>query len=395
MKPITLITGARQVGKTTLCKQLVKDMNYNYVSLDNTRELTSAINDPAMFLKLHPAPLIIDEIQKCKELFIELESIVNEIRFNDVENRGMYVITGSQAYDLMKEVSESMSGRVAIVNVSPLSLREIRNLKEEPFVINPEINTISAKNNKLSIDELYEYIIRGFYPEIYDLNIDDIDQFYSDYVMTYIERDVSKIIELKDKLKFQRFMEVLASLTGEELVCDNLANIVGVSIKTIQSWLSVLVAGGLVTLLQPYIENSIVKRVVKRSKIIFNDTGLAAYLAGLNNVNVLKKSIFNGRFVETYIINEIIKSYKNNNKTARFYYYRDSNQNEVDLIILHDGQLNLIECKSGIRFDMSDIKAFKQLETTNYDLCNSGIVCNSDIVYSLKEGYYVVPISSI
>lgn len=394
-KPITIITGARQVGKSTLCKEFVKLHGYNYVTLDNSRELASAKNDPIMFLKEHKTPLIIDEVQKCKELFSEIEAIVNEARFNDTDNRGMYILTGSQAYNLMENVSESMAGRVSIITMSPLSLREIKGKKEIPFLINPEQNNIDAKKMPYSLDEFYEYIVRGFYPEIYDLNIEDTEQFYSDYVMSYIERDVSQLINLKDKLKFQRFLEIIASLTGEELSCDSLAKSVGVSIPTIQAWISVLVTGNIITLLEPYNENSVVKRVVKRPKIIFNDTGLAAYLSGLNNPIVLKKSQFKGRFVETFIINEIIKSYKNNGKQAKFYYYRDSEQREIDLIILHDGQLNLIECKSGITFSKSDIKAFNQLTKSKYVICNSGIVCNTDISYALKEGIYAVPINSL
>jgi len=394
-KPITIITGSRQVGKSTLCKEFVKRHGYNYVTLDNTRELASAKNDPAMFLKEHKAPLIIDEVQKCEELFVELESIVNEVRFNDQDNRGMYILTGSQSYNLMKNVTESMAGRVSIITMSPLSIREIKGIKEVPFLIDPKQNNIDAKINKYSLEEFYDYIVKGFYPEIYDLNIEDIDQFYSDYVMSYIERDVSQIISLKDKLKFQRFMEIVASLTGEELVYDSIAKGVGVSVPTIESWMSILVSGNIVTLLEPYYENSIVKRVVRRPKIIFNDTGLAAFLAGLNNPIVLKKSQFKGRFVETFIINEIIKSYKNNVKQAKFYYYRDSEQREIDLIVLHDGYLNLIECKSGVEFNKSDVKAFSQLEKTKYIICNSGIVCNTETSYALKEGIYAVPINSI
>lgn len=394
-KPITLITGSRQVGKSTLCKEFVKFHGYNYVSLDNIRELAFAKNDPAMFLKEHKAPLIIDEVQKCEELFVEIESIVNEARFNDLDNRGMYILTGSQSYNLMKNITESMAGRVSIITMSPLSIREIKGIKENAFEIDPTKNNIDAKLNNYSLDEFYNYIVKGFYPEIYDLNIEDTEQFYSDYVMSYIERDVSQIINLKDKLKFQRFMEIAASLTGEELVYDSIAKGVGVSVSTIESWMSILVSGNIVTLLEPYYENSILKRVVRRPKIIFNDTGLAAFLAGLNNQVVLKKSQFKGRFVETFIINEIIKSYKNNGKQAKFYYYRDSEQREIDLIILHDGCLNLIECKSGTTFNKTHIKAFKQLENTKYIICNSGIVCNTDIVYAIKEGIYAVPINAV
>ncbi len=394
-KPVTLITGARQVGKSTLCRELVKTCGYNYVTLDNTRELSTAVNDPAYFLSVHKPPLIIDEIQKCKELFVEIESIVNEVKFKGEDNRGMYILTGSQAYNLMSNVTESMAGRVGIVNMSPLSLREIKGIKEEPFVINPEKNLKDALLNKMDINELYETIVNGFYPEIYDLNIEDSEQFYADYVSTYIERDVSQLINLKDKMKFQRFMEISASLTGEEYVYDTIANAVGVSVHTIDSWMSVLVAGNIVTLLEPFYMSSAVKRIKKRPKLIFNDTGLAAYLAGLNNAKVLQKSNFNGRFVETYIINEIIKSYKNNGIHAKFYYYRDSNQKEIDLIVENKGIVNLIECKSGVSFSLSDVAAFNEIKDDKYIIENSGIICSTKEPYALGNGYFAVPICSI
>lgn len=394
-KPVTLITGARQVGKSTLCRELVKECGFNYVSLDNSRELSSAVNDPAYFLSMHKPPLIIDEIQKCKALFAEIESIVNEAKFNGKDNRGMYVLTGSQAYNLMSNVTESMAGRVSIVNMSPLSLREIKGIQEVPFKIAPEKNLKDALVNQMELQDIYETIVKGFYPEIYDLNIEESEQFYADYVSTYIERDVSQLINLKDKMKFQRFLEISASLTGEEFVYDTIANAVGVSVPTIESWMSVLTAGNIVTLLEPFYMSSAVKRIKKRPKLIFNDTGLAAYLAGLNNAKVLQKSNFNGRFVETYIINEIIKSYKNNGVHARFYYYRDSNQKEIDLIVVNQGEVNLIECKAGMTFSISDVAAFKEIKDDKYVIANSGIVCSTKEPYALGNGYFAVPICSL
>ena len=395
-KPVVLITGARQVGKSTLCSEIKKEYGYEYVSLDNLRERETAIKDPELFLSLHKAPLIIDEVQYAPKLLDVIESIVNKVKFDGGDNKGMYVLTGSQIYSLMENVSESLAGRVSIVEMSPFSLREIRDLEELPFVIDPL--TIQKRNleNKININELYEQIVKGFYPEIYDNSELDVETFYSDYVRTYIERDVSQIINLNDKLKFQRFMEVLASLTGEEFVGNNLAKSIGVSLPTIEAWLSVLVAGNIVYLLEPYNENSTLKRVVKRPKLYFLDTGLASYLARLNNPEVLKNSIFSGRFVETYIVNEIIKSYKNNNKKTNFYYYRDADQKEIDLITLEGGTLHFIECKSGISYSKKDVSAFVTLRNkTKYKVGTSGIVCLTDTIYSIDEDVYAIPIGAI
>lgn len=219
--------------------------------------------------------------------------------------------------------------------------------------------------------------------------------FYSNYVERHIERDVSQIIYLKDKMKFQNVMEVLASLTGEELIDNSLAKAVGVKVDTIKSRISVLVAGEIIYLLQPYNELSIGKRVVKRPKIYFADTGLACYLARLNNENVLRNSTFKGRFVETYIVNEIRKSYRNHGLRENFYYYRDSNQNEIDLVLLDEGKLHFIECKTGVEFSKEDRKGFLQLKGPNYEIGLSFIVCNTTSIYKIDENVYAIPLTAI
>ena len=394
-KPVTLITGARQVGKSTLCYEMKKEFGFNYVSLDDRFERVQAINDPDLFLKLHPCPLIIDEVQYAPQLFDSIESVVNKEKLETGSNNGMFILTGSQAYELMNEVTESMAGRVSIIKMSTLSASEIFGQEELKFEINPIKNNKRISNYKINLDELYKLIVRGMYPELYDKPEISSDSFYANYVATYIERDVSQLINVKDKMKFQNFLEILASLTGQELVYDTIAKAIGVKVDTVQSWISVLAAGEIIYLLQPYNELSIVKRIVKRPKLYFYDTGLACYLARLNNEEVLKKSIFAGRFVETYIVNEIKKSYRNNGIRDNFYYYRDNNQNEIDLIILDNGELHFVECKSGVSYSKKDVKAFKQLENSEYIKGSSCILCNTETVYSIDEDVYVLPISAI
>ena len=394
-RPVTLITGARQVGKTTICKELVKDRGFNYVSLDNLRERKQAIDDPEMFLKLHTSPLIIDEVQYAPELFDAIEAIVNEKKFRDESNYGMYVLTGSQSYNLMQGITQSMAGRIGIIEMSTLSFSEIKKVDEKPF----EVDIIKIQKRietlKLNTDVLYKTIIKGFYPELYNNPNLDEKTFYSDYVQTYIERDVSQILNVKDKLLFQNFLELLASITGEELIYANISKTLGVTINTIKSWVSILAAGSIITLIEPYNESSIIKRIVKRPKIIFNDTGLASYLAGFNDAETLKRSRFAGHFVETYIINEILKSYKNNNEPCKFYYYRDSNQNEIDLLMLKNGVLTPIECKTGVKFNETSVKGFKQINDTKYDIGTACVLCNTEAIYKIKDNIYAIPISSI
>ena len=393
-RPITLITGARQVGKSTLAQLFMKD-GFSYVSLDNSRERELARKDPSMFLELHPWPLIIDEVQRAPELFEALEEKVNKEKMNNSRNYGMYIITGSQMYKLMEKVTETMAGRVSIIHMLPLSRNEILGREEKVFTF--DLNEINKKasSNPLSIKALFKDIVHGYYPELYSNELLISERYYSDYIESYIERDVSDMINIKDKFAFRRFMELLGSLTGEELIYDNIAKIIGVDIKTIKSWTSILVAGDIIYLLEPYNEYSITKRIVKRPKIYFNDTGLASYLAKINSSETLESSFLSGRFVETYIINELRKSYVNNGKNPNFYYYRDNNMNEIDLIIIEDGKMYRIECKTGINFNLSSIKGSKQGENTNYKRARSGIICNTDSIYPLKENIYVIPIAGI
>lgn len=393
-RPVTLITGARQVGKSTLAL-LFESKGFNYVSLDSSREREMARKDPEMFLALHPWPLIIDEIQRAPQLFEVIEEIVNKEKRININNYGMYILTGSQMYKLMNNITESLAGRVSIIHMLPLSRNEVLD-RDEP-VFNFDIKNINerAKRNPILPKELYNSIVKGFYPELYSNEMLKVQKYYSDYVETYIERDVSELLNVKDKFAFRNFMELLGSLTGEEIVYDNIAKIIGVDKKTIMSWLSVLIAGDIVYLLQPYNELSIAKRIVKRPKLYFNDTGLACYLAKIQSGEILSSSAYLGRFVETYIINEIRKSYINNGEEPNFYYYRDSNMNEIDLVIIKDGKLHRVECKNGISFNNNVVKGFKQLDNTNYQIGAKVIICNTDTVYPLDDDVYVLPLAGI
>jgi len=392
-RPVTLITGARQVGKTTLAMQFKEQ--FNYVSLDSSRERELANKDPELFLSLHKWPLIIDEVQRAPILFDVIEEIVNKEKLTNEHNYGMYILTGTQIYKLMNNITQSLAGRMSIIHIMPLSRNEIINRDEPVFDFNIERIQKRANENPLTPSDLFKNIVKGSYPELYSNELLTTQKFYSDYVETYIEKDVSEIINIKDKFLFRQFMELVASLTGEEVVYDNIAKILGIDKKTVISWLSVLIAADIIYLLEPYNEFSITKRIVKRPKLYFSDTGLACYLAKLNSSEILQSSNFSGRFVETYIINEIKKTFINNGIEPNFYYYRDNNKNEIDLIILNNGKLHIIECKSGIRFNNSVIKNFRQLDKTNYQISAKAIICNTDSVYPLDENVYVLPIAGI
>lgn len=395
--PVTLITGARQVGKTTLVSYFEKEMNYKYLSFDNKTILEEAKKSPIEFLEKYGEHIIIDEVQKFEEIFIEIERLVNDKRRlkGSLAANGMYILTGSEKFTLMKNVSESMSGRVGIIEMQPLSQAEIRGWESTPFKIDNEKLFSSSNKRNLNEDELYESIVRGFYPARWEIENKPIKNYYSNYIKTYIERDVLRLVNIHDKLKFENFLKVIASLTGQELNMNNISKVVGIDNKTVESWINIVLTSDIISLLSPFNETSINKRIVKRPKLYFSDTGLACYLLGIDTPKTLIMSLFKGRIVETYIYNEIRKSYANENLSFNAFYYRDNNQNEIDLIILNDGKLDLIESKSGKNFGLSSISGFNSLNRTNYDINGKCLICNTLEPYKITSNVYAYPLSVI
>ena len=395
--PVILLTGPRQIGKSTLLYEWIKEDTYSYVSLDDKLELSMAKSDSKTFLSIHKAPLIIDEAQKAPELFPEIEAIVNESRLKNgnKESNGMYILSGSQRKQLLDKSKESLSGRVAILDLMDLSMNEIFNRNSRVF--DTDISVISTRVNdyKLNESDIFKYIVRGFFPALYD----DIDLktalFYSSYITTYLEKDLKELIDVKDEVKFINFLKILASNTGEELIYDNYAKQIGVSTNTIKAWVSVLVKTAVIYLVEPYNEESIVKRVVRRPKMYFFDTGLAAYLCGIDSAETLQKSFLKGRFFETFVFNEIRKSFMNFGLMQELYYYRDSDQNEIDLVLIKNATISLIEIKTGQFFNVSATKAFKVFSNTKLIKNNNAIVCTADKVSILNDGTYIIPVVSI
>lgn len=391
--PVIVITGARQIGKSTEVHKFV-EKGFKYVSLDNIEERNLAQHDPKYFIEKHGYPLIVDEVQYAPILLEVIEEIVNKNRLEQKNDKGMFILTGSQTFKLMKNVTQSMAGRAAILYMEPLSMREIQKESETPFLPN-ELYVKQTPKNPLSVQDLFQQIIHGFYPELYDNPYLTSEMFYSRYVATYLDRDINELLEIKNKNKFHNFMQVLASLTAQQLNTSTISRAVGVSIPTINEWLSVLEASGIIYFLQSYHDVSITKRVVKAPKVYFSDTGLAAYLARINDAATLEASAFAGAFMETYVMNELRKSYLNNGKNFNGMYYRDNNQNEIDLVLLENAKLHLIEIKKGISFRLDSVKSFQQLEKSIYPISYSCILCNTRENYALNDKIHVLSISNI
>ena len=383
---VVLVTGARQVGKSTLLKHC--DENRNYVSLDDLSERELAINEPKLFLETHKAPLIIDEIQYAPELLSYIKLIVDKS-----DKKGQYWLTGSQQFHLMKNVSESLAGRVGILDLMGLSLAELSQTpNNEPFFPDLEYIEKRRENHKnYSTSDIFKIIYNGSFPALNNQDeFQDRNAFYSAYIRTYIERDIRDLSSISNELKFLNFIRVVAARTGQVLKYSELANAVDISEPTAKTWLSVLVSSNIVYLLEPYYRN-ITKRMTKMPKIYFLDTGLCSYLTGWSSPEVIEKGAMNGAFFETFVVSEILKSYRHNGERPLIYWYRDTQQKEIDLLIERDGKLHPIEIKLTSNPNKSMLKHFNILDNQGY----GGLICMRESDIPLTEDVSAIPISYI
>lgn len=338
----TLIVGARQVGKSTLVRHDFS--KYNRTNFDDRLTRMQAREEPKLFFLNNPCPLFIDEVQKEGSVLEEIKQIVDES-----DERGQFILSGSQKLELMKGVSESLAGRVSIYELCGLSLREINQVGFNKHFVPTDEYIKEREANLKSYSNIWEIIHKGSYPELYDIER-DWQEYYSSYVSTYLERDINELISA-DSITFTKFLTAIAARTGEMINYANIAGEVGVSEPTIKSWISILERTGIVYLLQPY-SASALKRAIKTPKIYFRDTGLACYLTRWLTAETLKCSAVAGNMFETFIVSEILKSYTNEGKDYSFniFYYRGkdkkaSGENEIDLVIEEDGVLYPVEIK--------------------------------------------------
>ena len=381
---VLLVTGPRQVGKTTLLLSIKPD-NMEYVTPDDEVLREQARKDPKLFLEEHPAPLLIDEAQYAPNLFSYIKIAVDKS-----DKNGMYWLTGSQQFHLMKNVSESLAGRVGIVNLNSFMYCEI--VKNNSKALFDPLNLNKAK--KIDVNELFEIIYKGGMPALYkDDNIDS-NIYFQGYLDTYISRDVRELTEIGNVESFKKFIVSVASRTGEQLNYSTLADDAGISVPTAKAWLSILTSSGLVYLLEPYMSSEL-KRITHMPKIIFMDTGLAAFLSGWESARDLQLSPNAGHFLETYVISEIVKDYNTRGIRPNLSYYRDKDKKEIDLIIYKNNTLYPFEIKKTASPSKSMIKNFELLSKTKKNIGTGGIICLYDDLMHLDEKNYIIPISSV
>lgn len=401
--PVIMVIGPRQVGKTTLLNYLKFKSNkkINYVTLDDMLIRTQANEDPELFLRTHEAPLIIDEFQYAPNLLTYIKIIIDEARqneiFNNKEETGtMYYLTGSRVFETMKDVSESLAGRVGIFDLFAFSDRELYKMEEPIF--NPQIDIIRKvePTKRLSTNQIFERIIKGSYPDVQAGREVSIENYYSNYIRTYIERDIRQLINIKNEIKFTKFISAVAARTGQEFNASKIGTEIGIDGKTADDWISILKNTGIIYLLQSYTNNN-ATRAVRTQKVYFMDTGLACYLTGYTDNEVLEKSSYSGAIFETYIISEIIKSYSNNGIDPKryLYFYRDSNQKEIDLLIINNNTVYPVEIKKSSNPGISAIKNFNVVDKFNMNNGNGIVLCLCREINALDNNNYLVPIEYI
>ena len=382
-----LITGPRQVGKTTVLRQLMDD-NREYVTLDDMDERSLAKRDPAMFLQIHSTPIMIDEVQYAPELFSYIKMEIDK-----GAAPGTYWLTGSQAFKLMELAQESLAGRVAILHMSSLSQHEIYGAGNcTPFTLDLSALKEREKTNApADIAEIYDRIWKGSMPGLASGKFSDRDVFYSSYLQTYIDRDVKEQVQLADPLLFRDFVRAAACRAGQMLNVHDIAQDVGVSDDTAKRWLQVLEKSDVIFFLRPY-SNNLLKRTVKTPKMYFFDTGLVAYLTRYSSPEILANGAINGAILENFVVSELLKSYHNNAKECLLWYYRDSNSNEIDMVIESDGMLHPLEIKRSVNPGSELIGAFNHLDKASVPRGDGAILCMRPKLSAINSENYIVPI---
>jgi len=382
--PVLLVTGPRQVGKTTLL-EAIAEQGRRYVSLDDPLARQLAREEPLLFLQRYEPPVIIDGIQYAPELLPYIKLLVDRDKKN-----GAFWLTGSQMFHMMKGVRESLAGRVGIIPMQGLSTAEINGLANEAYTTDSRrlLNRMNLVR-KMSLPEIYDRIFKGSMPAVYKEE-QSIERYFASYVDTYVHRDIRDLSQVADDMQFQRFLTACAARTSQMVNYSDLAKDVGISPPTAKNWLSILVSSGIVVLVEPYFNNAL-KRIIKAPNLYFMDTGLCAYLTRWTSSEALEVSAMSGAFFETYVVSEIIKSYLNAGRRPPIFYYRDSDQNEIDLILEENGNLYPIEIKKSSQPRKNAGRHFKVLDKTGLPCGLGNIICMADDLMPVSNDIWAVP----
>lgn len=394
---ITLF-GSRQVGKTTTADHLFGD-KFSFVTLDDADELALASLNPRAFFESHPCPLIIDEVQKAPMLLSEIKIIVDSQRRKWMQNNEprqlMYVLTGSNQFELQEGISESLAGRAAVINMPGFTQMEKRGIAGSVFDV--DFDKLLQKQHNChnyykSSQDVFQEIFQGGMPDICT-GVSQREMYYKAYIDTYLEKDVRKLVSASNEMQFRRFISLIALRTAQTVVFSDIAKDLGINVETCKRWISILQTSGIIYLLQPFMANAS-KRIIKSPKLYFMDTGLCAYLCKWPNAEMLMDCAMSGAFFETYAVSEIIKSFYNSGiEPQQFvYFYRDIDKKEVDILLVKNGAIYPVEIKKNIA-PVKPTKNFKVLEKYNMPVMRGMVLDNTDKIRAINDNAFAFPIS--
>lgn len=387
--PVVMVCGQRQVGKSTMLNH-IKEENRKYVTLDDMNARRLAETDPELFFETYGLPILIDEFQRVPSILMEIKKIADEKALNGESNQGLFWLTGSQKFQMMQNVSESLAGRVAVYDLAGLSTAEIEKRPSQLFKPNLEdIKERLTSSREKNIHDVFEIIFKGSMPKIISTDIDR-DRYYTDYVNTYLERDIKELAQVGKLNEFYDFLVYMAARTSQELKYSEISNTIGVSAPTAKAWVTILERAGIIYILHPYATN-ITKRLVKTPKVYFMDTGLAAYLCRWPNAETLEAGAMDGAFFETYVVTEILKSYYNAGKYPDLYYYRDVDGKEIDLLIVEGNSIYPIEIKKSKNPSNPD-KNFAVLSKLKMNINPGIIMCMANELLPYNRETWLCPV---
>ena len=389
--PVVMVCGQRQIGKSTLLRHLQEDAR-SYVNLDDVRYRRLALEDPVTFLDSLGTPLFIDEFQRAPNLLLEIKRRVDARILDKVPTTGIYWLSGSQKFTMLKDVSESLAGRVGLFDLLGLSAAELEARDSSPF--DADVNALKARlaqSKKKSLAQIYERIFVGGMPALHASQVDR-EWYFSSFINTYLERDIYMLSDVGKLEQFYDFLLFLAARTGQILNYNDIAKSIGISLPTAKAWVGILVRSGVLYLLRPFASN-LSKRLTKSPKLYFLDTGLCAYLTRWPNAETLQAGMMDGAFLETYVVSEIVKSYYHAGRIPNIFYYRDSEGREIDLVLERERKLCPIEIKKNA--DPSHASRHFAL-LKKYGECGTGLViCSADDLYPLKQNVWLCPLSAL
>ena len=386
-----LITGARQVGKTTILKHLAEGQKRTYVSMDNTMARTLAKSDPVLFFQTYKPPIIIDEIQKAPELFEQIKIMCDES-----EERGLFWLTGSQQYNMMKNVRETLAGRIGILELYSLPKNEVDGIRfpnEMDFSL-ACLQQRQACTGKNDVVDVFDHIWRGGMPDAIYADAEQRQEYYNSYIETYLMRDVSEEGGITDSVRFRKFLNACAALVAEQVNYKTLAEAAEISQPTAKEWLRLLQGLGIIYLLQPFANNEL-KRLSKTPKLYFCDTGLCAYLSMWLTRDTLMNGAASGHYFENYVIIELVKNFSYSSVKANLTYYRDSNAKEIDVMVEENGLIHPLEIKKSANPDRREIKKYEIIDKTNLERGSGGIICMCEEVIPIDGKNCFIPCNLI